>query len=66
MHTMKLPPGVRIEVASPWEGLCEEGASPSWGLMGAGAAGKESVGRLEGSPGGRGMRALGLSARRRA
>jgi len=26
------PPGVRIEVASPWEGLCEHGASPTWGL----------------------------------
>jgi len=42
-----VPPGVRIEVASPWEGLCEDGASPSWGLMGAGAAGKESVGQLD-------------------
>ena len=30
--------------------MCEDGASPIRGLMGAGAAGKESVGRLDGSP----------------
>jgi REP element-mobilizing transposase RayT len=29
-------PGVRIDVASLWEDVCEDGASPTWGLAPAG------------------------------
>lgn len=40
-------PGVRIEVASLWGDVCEDGASPIPGLHARwGSAGKEPVGRL--------------------
>jgi hypothetical protein len=40
-------PGVRIEVASLWEDVCEDGASPILGLHARwGSAGKEPAGRL--------------------
>jgi hypothetical protein len=46
-----LSPGVRIEVASPWEVVCEDGASLSPGPNGRwGSAGKEPEGRLDSGP----------------
>ena len=36
------PPGVRIEVASLWEDVCEDGGSPIWGCMPAGGPPRRS------------------------
>lgn len=32
-HGLYVTPGVRVEVASLWEDLCEDGASPTWATL---------------------------------